>query len=253
MGKLKKYIFVLFLMMSTVFILIGCGEIKLSSDTSINIDGTSDTKIKIYYDDTINKLVDNDLLSKVIDEVKDDMPDKIHFGEITKSKEGDLNTEEINISTDKVEINEVSNLSNNYFSIIEEKDKGLFTNEYKVTLKLNDSVIDIISDYINSNINNNIGLDLGTLLNKNIENVIGDIPVDVSISMPVKIVDTNSDQVVNDDKTIKYSYTINDLNENNSIMIGFKVPNIQNIVIALVIIILIIVIIIIYYIKKRKK
>ena len=70
--------------------------------------------------------------------------------------------------------------------------------------------------------------------------------------MPVKIVDTNSDQVVNDDKTIKYSYTINDLNENNSIMIGFKVPNIQNIVIALVIIILIIVIIIIYYIKKEK-
>lgn len=67
MGKLKKYIFVLFLMMSTVFILIGCGEIKLSSDTSINIYGTSDTKIKIYYDDTINKLVDNDLLSKVID------------------------------------------------------------------------------------------------------------------------------------------------------------------------------------------
>ena len=152
-----------------------------------------------------------------------------------------------------MKINEASNLNNDYFSIIEDKDKGIFTDEYKVTLKLNDSVIDIISDYINSNINNNIGLDLGTLLNKNIENVIGDIPVDVSISMPVKIVDTNSDQVVNDDKTIKYSYTINDLNENNSIMIGFKVPNIQNIVIALVIIILIIVIIIIYYIKKRKK
>lgn len=252
MGKLKKYIFVLFLMMSTVFILIGCGEIKLSSDTSINIDGTSDTKIKIYYDDTINKLVDNDLLSKVIDEVKDDMPDKIHFGEITKSKEGDLNTEEINISTDKVEINEVSNLSNNYFSIIEEKDKGLFTNEYKVTLKLNDSAIDIISDYINSNINNNIGLNLGNLVNRNISNLIGDVPVDLSISTPVKIVDTNSNEIVND-KTIKYSYTINDLNENNSIMIGIKVPNIQNIVIVLVIIVLIIIVAIIYYIKRRKK
>ncbi|WP_294132652.1 hypothetical protein [uncultured Clostridium sp.] len=253
MRKLKKYILVLFLIMSMAVILIGCGEVKVTSDTSINIDGTSDTKIKVYYDETINKLVDNDLLSKVITEVKDEIPDKIHFGEITKSKEGDLNTEEVNISTDKVKINEASNLNNDYFSIIEDKDKGIFTDEYKVTLKLNDSVIDIISDYINSNINNNIGLDLGTLLNKNIENVIGDIPVDVSISMPVKIVDTNSDQVVNDDKTIKYSYTINDLNENNSIMIGFKVPNIQNIVIALVIIILIIVIIIIYYIKKRKK
>ena len=252
MGKLKKYIFVLFLMMSTVFILIGCGEIKLSSDTSINIDGTSDTKIKIYYDDTINKLVDNDLLSKVIVEVKDDMPDKIRFGEITKSKEGDLNTEEINISTDKVEINEVSNLSNNYFSIIEEKDKGLFTNEYKVTLKLNDSAIDIISDYINSNINNNIGLNLGNLVNRNISNLIGDVPVDLSISTPVKIVDTNSNEIVND-KTIKYYYTINDLNENNSIMIGIKVPNIQNIVIMLVIIVLIIIVAIIYYIKRRKK
>ena len=252
MRKLKKYILVLFLIMSMAVILIGCGEVKVTSDTSINIDGTSDTKIKVYYDETINKLVDNDLLSKVITEVKDEIPDKIHFGEITKSKEGDLNTEEVNISTDKVKINEASNLSNDYFSIIEDKDKGIFTNEYKVTLKLNDSAIDIISDYINNNINNNIGLDLGSLINKNISNLIGSIPVDLSISMPVKIVDTNSNEIVND-KTIKYSYTINDLNESNSIIIGFKVPNIQNIVIVLVIIALIIVLIIIYYIKRRKK
>ena len=252
MRKLKKYILVLFLIMSMAVILIGCGEVKVTSDTSINIDGTSDTKIKVYYDDAINKLVDNDLLSKVITEVKDEIPDKIHFGEITKSKEGDLNTEEVNISTDKVKINEASNLSNDYFSIIEDKDKRIFTNEYKVTLKLNDSAIDIISDYINNNINNNIGLDLGSLINKNISNLIGSIPVDLSISMPVKIVDTNSNEIVND-KTIKYSYTINDLNESNSIIIGFKVPNIQNIVIVLVIIALIIVLIIIYYIKRRKK
>lgn len=231
MRKLKKYILVLFLIMSMVFILIGCGEVKISSDTSINIDGTSNTKIKIYYNDTINKL---------------------HFGEIIKSKEGSLNTEEVDISTDKVKLNEVSNLSSYYFSIIEVEDKGVFKNEYKVTFKLNDSAINIISDYINSNINNNLGLDLGTLINKNIANLIGDIPVNLSISMPVKIVDTNSKEIVSD-KTVKYSYTINDLNENNSIMIGFNVPNISNIVIVLVVIILIIVISIIYYVKRRKK
>ena len=251
MRKLKKYILVLFLIMSMVFILIGCGEAKISSDTSINIDGTSNTKIKIYYDDTINKLVDNDLLSKVITEVKDKIPDKIHFGEIIKSKEGSLNTEEVDISTDKVKLNEVSNLSSDYFSIIEVEDKGIFENEYEVTFKLKDSVIDIISDYINNNINNNLGLDLGTLINKNIANLIGDIPVNLSISIPVKIVDTNSKEIVGD-KTVKYSYTINDLNENNSIMIGFNVPNISNIVIVLVVIILIIVISIIYYVKRRK-
>ena len=241
MRKLKKYILVLFLIMSMVFILIGCGEAKISTDTSINIDGTSNTKIKIYYDDTINKLVDNDLLSKVITEVKDKIPDKIHFGEIIKSKEGSLNTEEVDISTDKVKLNEVSNLSSDYFSIIEVEDKGILKNEYKVTFKLKDSAIDIISDYINNNINNNLGLDLGTLINKNIANLVGDIPVNLSISMPVKIVDTNSKEIVGD-KTVKYSYTINDLNENNSIMIGFNVPNISNIVIVLVVIILIIVI-----------
>lgn len=252
MRKLKKYILVLFLIMSMVFILIGCGEAKISSDTSINIDGTSNTKIKIYYDDTINKLVDNDLLSKVITEVKDKIPDKIHFGEIIKSKEGSLNTEEVDISTDKVKLNEVSNLSSDYFSIIEVEDKGIFENEYEVTFKLKDSVIDIISDYINNNINNNLGLDLGTLINKNIANLVGDIPVNLSISMPVKIVDTNSKEIVGD-KTVKYSYTINDLNENNSIMIGFNVPNISNIVIVVVVIIVIIFISIIYYVKRRKK
>lgn len=252
MRKLKKYILVLFLIMSMTLILSGCGEVKISSDTSINIDGTSNTKIKVYYDNTINKLVDNDLLSKVIEEIKDKIPDKIHFGEIIKSKEGNLNTEEVNILTDKVESNEVSNLSSDYFSIIDVKDKGIFKDKHKVTLKLNDSAIDIVSDYINRNINNNIGLDLGTFINKNISNLVGDIPINISISMPVKIVDTNSNEIVSN-KTVRYSYTINDLNENNSIMIGFNVPNIPNIAIALVVIILIIVISIIYYVKRGKK
>ncbi|MDO4925180.1 MAG: hypothetical protein Q3980_05905 [Turicibacter sp.] len=251
MRKLKKYMLVLFLIMSMLFILIGCGEAKISSDISINIDGTSNTKIKIYYDDTINKLVDNDLLSKVITEVKDKIPNEIHFGEIIKSREGDLNIEEINILTDKVNIDKVSNLSSDYFSIIKVKDKGIFKNEYKIIFKFNDSAIDIISDYINSNINNNIGLDLGNLINKNIANLIGDIPVNLSISMPVKIAYTNSEEIVND-KTVKYLYTINDLNEDNSIIIGVNVPNINNIVISIIVIILIIVIYIIYYVKRRK-
>ena len=252
MRKIKKYILVLFLTMGMAFMLIGCGKAKISSDISIKIDGTSNTKIKVYYDDTINKLVDNDLLSKVITEVKDKIPNEIHFGEIIKSREGDLNIEEINISTDKVNIDKVSNLSSDYFSIIKVKAKGIFKNEYKIIFKFNDSAIDIISDYINSNINNNIGLNLGNLVNRNISNLIGDVPVDLSISTPVKIVDTNSNEIVND-KTIKYYYTINDLNENNSIMIGIKVPNIQNIVIMLVIIVLIIIVAIIYYIKRRRK
>lgn len=251
MRRIKKYILILILIITTSLILIGCGDIKVSTDTSININGTSDTKIKVYYDDVIGKLVNNDLMSKIINKVEDGISDKVDFGEIIKSKEGNFNIEEVNVSTNKVKIDEISNLSSDYFSIIEDKENGIFLDKYKITLKLNESAIDIISDYINSNINNNLGLDFGSLVNKNIGVLIGDIPIDVSISMPIKIIDTNADEIINN-KTINYSYTVNDLNESNSIIIGFKAPNLKNILIYLAIIILIILTPIFYYIKKRK-
>lgn len=252
MRRIKKYILILILIIITSLILIGCGDIKVSTDTSININGTSDTKIKVYYDDVIGKLVNNDLMSKIINKVEDGISDKVDFGEIIKSKEGNFNIEEVNVSTNKVKIDEISNLSSDYFSIIEDEENGIFLDKYKITLKLNESAIDIISDYINSNINNNLGLDFGSLVNKNIGILIGDVPIDVSISMPVKIIDTNADEIINN-KTINYSYTVNDLNESNSIIVGFKAPNIQNIAIALAIIILIILTIIFYYIKDKRK
>ncbi len=251
MRRIKKYILILILIITTSLILIGCGDIKVSTDTSININGTSNTRIKVYYDDVIGKLVNNDLVSKIINKVEDGISDKVDFGEIIKSKEGNFNIEEVNVSTNKVKIDEISNLSSDYFSIIEDKENGIFLDKYKITLKLNESAIDIISDYINSNINNNLGLDFGSLVNKNIGVLIGDIPIDVSISMPIKIIDTNADEIINN-KTINYSYTVNDLNESNSIIIGFKAPNLKNILIYLAIIILIILTSIFYYIKKRK-
>ncbi|WP_297993250.1 hypothetical protein [uncultured Clostridium sp.] len=251
MRRIKKYILILILIITTSLILIGCGDIKVSTDTSININGTSNTRIKVYYDDVIGKLVNNDLMSKIINKVEDGISDKVDFGEIIKSKEGNFNIEEVNVSTNKVKIDEISNLSSDYFSIIEDKENGIFLDKYKITLKLNESAIDIISDYINSNINNNLGLDFGSLVNKNIGVLIGDIPIDVSISMPIKIIDTNADEIINN-KTINYSYTVNDLNESNSIIIGFKAPNLKNILIYLAIIILIILTSIFYYIKKRK-
>lgn len=249
--RLKKYMSLIFLVVSVSLMLIGCGNIKVNSDVSININGSSNTKLKIYYDDTINKLVNNDLLSKVISEVNNNISSKVHFGEIVKGREENLNTEEIEIKTDKVKIDEINNLSNYYFTVTEVKNKGFITNKYIITVKLKQSVTDIISNYINSSINNNIGLNLGNLINKNMTNLIGDIPVNLSISMPVKIANTNSNEIVNG-KIIKYSYTINDLNENNSIVIGFNVPNIQNVIFIIVIIVIAIFALLIYS-KKRKR
>ena len=62
MKKIKRYIGVIALIITISLMLIGCGQVKINSEVSISIDGTSSTRLKIYYDDTINKLVDNDLL-----------------------------------------------------------------------------------------------------------------------------------------------------------------------------------------------
>ena len=185
MKKIKRYIGVIALIITISLMLIGCGQVKINSEVSINIDGTSSTRLKIYYDDTINKLVDNDLLSKVISKINNSIPSEVHFGDIVKSKEENLNVEEVEIKTDKVKIDELDNLSNDYFTVKEVKNKGFITNKYIITIKLKHSVTDIISNYINSSINNNIGLNLGNLINKNMANLIGNIPVNLSISMPV--------------------------------------------------------------------
>ena len=249
MKKIKRYIGVIALIITISLMLIGCGQVKINSEVSISIDGTSSTRLKIYYDDTINKLVDNDLLSKVISKINNSIPSEVHFGDIVKSKEENLNVEEVEIKTDKVKIDELDNLSNDYFTVKEVKNKGFITNKYIITIKLKHSVTDIISNYINSSINNNIGLNLGNLINKNMANLIGNIPVNLSISMPVKITDTNSNEIVNG-KIIKYSYT---LNENNSIVMVFNVPNIQNIIFIIVIIVIAIFGLLIYSKKRKRK
>ena len=249
MKKIKRYIGVIALIITISLMLIGCGQVKINSEVSISIDGTSSTRLKIYYDDTINKLVDNDLLSKVISKINNSIPSEVHFGDIVKSKEENLNVEEVEIKTDKVKIDELDNLSNDYFTVKEVKNKGFITNKYIITIKLKHSVTDIISNYINSSINNNIGLNLGNLINKNMANLIGDIPVNLSIYITYCMLYFNCMKLK---FIIKYSYTINDLNENNSIVMGFNVPNIQNIIFIIVIIVIAIFGLLIYS-KKRKR
>ena len=153
MRNIKKKIIFLFITLSMMFILVGCGTVKISSDTTVSMDGRSNTSVKVYYDDSINKIVNNDLLSSVINELEKNLPSNIHFEEVNKSKDGDLNIEEVNVVTDKIKINELEEMNTDEVNIEVDKNKGLFSNIYKVTIKLNNSAINVISDYINTNIN----------------------------------------------------------------------------------------------------
>lgn len=251
MKNIKKQIIFLFVTLSMVFVLVGCGTVKISTDTIVSINGTSNTSFKIYYDDSINKIVNNDLLSRVINEFKKDLPTNIHFGEINKSRDGELNVEEVIVTTDKMKINELKEMDTDDINVEVDKSNGLFSDIYKVNITLNDSVMNVISNYINTNINDYVGLNLGSIIGNNIANVIGEIPLDLSITMPVKIVDTNANEIVSE-KTIKYSYKISDLNEGNNITLSFKVPSIRNIIIISLLVILIVIILIVFIIRRRK-
>lgn len=69
--------------------------------------------------------------------------------------------------------------------------------------------------------------------------------------MPVEIIESNAPEIINK-KTIDYSYTISELNQNNNIMLSFKVPNVINISIAVILAIILIIVAIVYF-KNRKK
>ena len=252
MKRLKKYILILIMSLITIFMLIGCDNVKISSSTDINIDGTTSTTLRLYYDDNINKLVENNLLSYVIEEVNKTSQDNMEFGEITKSKDGELNVEEVIVTTtNKVKINNLSAMSNEYVNVETNKDKALFLDTYKITISFKKNLVNEISNAINSNINSYKGTSLASLIGKNVANIVGEIPIDLVITMPVEIIESNAPEIINK-KTIDYSYTISELNQNNNIMLSFKVPNVINISIAVILAIILIIVAIVYF-KNRKK
>lgn len=251
MKNIKKKIVFLFIILSMTFILVGCGEVKVSTDTSVNIDGTSNTILKVYYDDTINTLVDNNILAKVIDENIIPIEEGITLSEINKYRDGELNVEKLTIATEKKSLKDLKSVSNEYVDVDVNKDKGLFIDSYRVDIKLKVNVVDRLSEYIKNNLSDYIGTKLSGFIGTNVGSVIGVIPYDLSITMPVNISESNSIENIDGNK-IKYSYTLNELNENSEIMLSFKIPNTRNIIVSDLAIALIIIVLIIIIIRRKK-
>lgn len=252
MKRLKKYILISIMSLITIFIFMGCDNVKISSSTDVNIDGTTNTTLRLYYDDNINKLVENNLLSYVIEEVNKTSQDNIEFGEVTKSKDGELNVEEVVVrTTNKVKINNLSEMSNEYVNVESDKNKGIFLDTYKITITLKKDLVNEISNEINNNINSYLGTNLASLIGKNVASIVGEIPINLSITMPVEIIESNASEIINK-KTIEYSYIVSELNEDNNMILSFKVPNIINISIVVLIVIVLIIVVILYF-KNRKK
>ena len=269
-GKFRKIISIFIICISSC-LLISCGTAKISTDIKVNIDGSSNGNFKIAYDDTIKKFVGEGILVQVFED------ENI---EVKQYTENQLNVEEVQITTDKTDIKNllksnslgITNLSTAdtneliYYDL--NREKGFIQDKYTVNIKLKKSIIDeitnTIDEQVNTNLNNYINDDIKQYISGNlteylsgnisttIKQFIKDIPYDLSISIPFKIVDSNANLKL-DDYTVKWNYTLQELNDKTEISLSFMAPNIINICIIALVVIILIIIFIVVMVKKRKR
>ena len=262
-SKLKKRLTFIFTILLITVLFTGCNNVKLSSDIKINSNGSTDSKIRIYYDETICKLVNNDLFTKLLD-------DSAAYYKINKYTEGSYYIEEIDISTDKIDLKNLASTSSamstsineakNFFDYNISEKKGFLTNIYTFNLSLNKDILGTINSSLKNELDNNLNQYISSDFSSLISNGISDnatkyietIPYELTITTPVDIIDSNATTQL-DKRTLYWKYTLSDLDENTELMVSFKLPNIINIATLLGIGLFIIIIIITIIIVKKKR
>lgn len=253
MKRFIRILSILIIIMASI-VFSGCASINASTDVNISLDGSSEAKFRVSYDDTLSKFVGDGILTKFIKEQNIS---------VNKYKENNMNIEEVNFSSGSISIkdllksNKESNIKENlanssdYININYKRDKGLFKDIYTVYVGLNKDIFSEIESEVNENLSLLGDNMLSSYLSKNISQVIGNIDYDIKLSIPFDVTDSNATTKI-DSKTVKWNLQLKDLNKNNQLMISFSAINIVNIIITLVII-LVLIIGFIVFIKNKIK
>ena len=262
--KFKKNLIISFMVILTTFIFIGCDNAKLSTDIKINSDGSTNSKVCIYYDETIAKIVNNDLFSKILG-------DKASNYSINKYKDNNFYVEEIDFSTEKMGMKKFSSnpalaVSSvidddlaNFFDYDVTKKKGFLKNTYTLKISLNDSVLKLINTTIKVELDDElskyIGSNFSSFFSDGISDFatkqIGTVPYDLTISTPIDIVDSNA-TTQTDSRHLAWHYTLGELNENTELTMSFTLPSFINIAIICIVVSILIIGLVIF-IRHSKK
>lgn len=253
MKRLIRILSILMIIMTSI-VFNGCASINASTDVNIKLDGSSETKFRVSYDDTLSKFVGDGILTKVI---------KDPNISVNKYKENNMNVEEISFFSDNISIKDLLKSSkeinikeilangSDYFNINYKRDKGIFKDNYTVYLVLSKDIFGEIESEVEENLSSLGENRLTNYLSENISKVIGSIEYDIKLSIPFDIRDSNATTKI-DSKTVKWNLQFKDLNENTQLMISFSAINIVNIIIMLVIILVLIIAFILFLKNKIK-
>ena len=251
---MKRIIKLLVLIISLSFF-VGCGKAEVGTDVKINKNGSTESTIRVAYDNIIGTVVNNDLLNKVFGD---------KYGEINKYTKDGLNVEEVIIKTNKIKLSDMINTFKNingteveaseidlideYVNLTVDTEKGLFFNTYTVKANLKKNLVDEIVTQAKG-----INSLSGTLINNMDESIriyLGNIPYTLTLNIPFQVVESNGN--ILESNTVEWDYTLADLNPDTSVILSFKAINLINIAVG-IIILLIVIISSVVIIRKGKK
>lgn len=266
--KLKKLVMSIIISLLMIF-LVSCGTMEVSTNVKVNKDGSSNTVFRLVYDESIKNVVGDGLLQQVLGTET----------EVNVYSQDNNTVEEVTITTSKINIKDllksnalnISNLSyddSNFIKYDVKREKGFLEDKYIINIGLTKDLLSEIDANIENEVNNNINNyitpeiqkylygDVTNFLTGNvantIKNYVSQIPYELTLSIPFKIIESNATAKI-DDYTSKWSYTLKDLNTNTKVSLSFLAPNIINIGLIILGAIIIIIVIIVLLVRRRKR
>lgn len=244
--KIKKIcgIFVIVIML---FVFGGCSNVKVRTDVNVNIDGSTNSSFKVSYDKSLENIFNNGLIKSVI---KDDNV------EVEKTKSGNVIEESVKYNTEKLSGKNIIGLiaassfmkekeiENNYVKIKIERKPGLMKNNFSVRITTQEDYFDGLEKTIDDKVIENA---LVKSIIGNAKTRVGEIPCEIKISLPFKIVDSNGSSQISNNEVL-WEYNLMELSNGAEISFTFQTINI----ITLCCIIIILIISIIVVVKKVK-
>lgn len=235
---MKKATFILYLLFT--LLLVGCGDVKMSSHTIINKDGSGDFTFLVSYDDIVASYLNNELFStEKLNELKEN-------GFTTKKYYQDsYNTEEISYHFSNLKDSNI--LNNSICSAKIEKHTKLKYDIYSLSIDFKEPLVNSLTPLINQVAMETMNNSIST------KDYLKDITIVQTLELPGEVIATNA--VYHEDNILAWSYKLNQIDSNTTMNVTYKVmrPTRYNTLIFVNILLISIIIFIgATYYKKRK-
>lgn len=252
--KIRKQIFlVLISILICSSMLVGCVNAEVGTKIKINSNGSTETLIKIKYDELISKIFDGNLINLFTND---------NNLVVNKYTEGSFTIEETVIKTEKIELKDIlksnkskdgvnNSLLDEYLTVDYKREKGFLRDKYTVRLILKRDLFSEFNDIVNNNISKFGDNYLTKYIDSNVTESIGSIPFNIEVEIPLKIIESNGTEKISD-KSVKWDFQLKDLKNDTELSISFSAINVIYLIITILVIIIIIVGTVIFT-RQRKK